>query len=80
MVLVPLVVSGINDAQSKADVTAQGQLLLRLAMVILPAILVAIGYAVWRRRFVIDEGMHARIVAELDARGDLAVEGDAPRR
>ena len=77
---VVVIVSGINDAQSKADVTAQGQLLLRLAMVILPAVLVAIGYAVWRRRFVIDEALHARIVAELDARGDLAVEGDTPQR
>lgn len=75
---VVLIVSGINEAQSKADVTTQGQLILRLAMVILPAVLVAVGYAVWRRRFVIDDELHARIVAELDARGDLAVE-DPPR-
>ena len=77
---VVVIVAGINEAQSKADVTAQGQLVLRLAMVILPAVLVAIGYVVWRRRFVIDEALHARIVAELDARGDLAVEGDTPQR
>jgi sugar (glycoside-pentoside-hexuronide) transporter len=71
---VVLIVSGINEAQSKAEVTAQGQLMLRLAMVILPAVLVAIGYAVWRRKFIIDEALHTRLVAELDARGDLDVE------
>ncbi|MGA8047303.1 MAG: glycoside-pentoside-hexuronide (GPH):cation symporter [Dermatophilaceae bacterium] len=68
------IVSGMNEAQSEADMTDQGQLILRLAMVILPAILVAIGYLVWRRKYVIDETLHARIVAELEERGDL----DAP--
>lgn len=65
------IVSGINEAQSKADMTDEGQLMLRLAMVILPAILVAVGYLVWRRKYIIDETLHARIVAELDERGDL---------
>lgn len=68
------IVSGMNEAESEADMTDQGQLILRLAMVILPAILVAIGYLVWRRKYVIDEALHARIVAELEERGDL----DAP--
>lgn len=72
---VVVIISGINEAQSKAEVTAEGQLILRLAMVILPAILVAIGYAVWRRKFIIDTGFHTRIVAELDARGDLGTPG-----
>ena len=68
------IVSGMNEAQSKADMTDEGQLILRLAMVILPAILVTVGYLVWRRKYVIDEALHARIVADLDARGDLAAE------
>ncbi|KAB7744023.1 MFS transporter [Nostocoides sp. F2B08] len=69
------IVSGMNEAESKADMTDQGQLTLRLAMVILPAILVAIGYVVWRRKYVIDETLHARIVAELEERGDLDADG-----
>ena len=71
------IVSGMNEAQSKADMTDEGQLILRMAMVILPAILVAVGYLVWRRKYVIDETLHARIVAELEERGDL--EADARR-
>ena len=68
------IVSGMNEAQSKADMTDEGQLILRLAMVILPAILVTVGYLVWRRTYVIDEVLHARIVAELEEQGAL----DAP--
>ena len=68
------IVSGMNEAESAADMTDQGLLILRLAMVILPAILVAVGYLVWRRKYVIDETLHARIVAELEERGDF----DAP--
>jgi sugar (glycoside-pentoside-hexuronide) transporter len=79
------IVSGINEAQSKADVTAQGQVILRVAMVIIPAVLVVIGYAVWRRRFVIDDELHTRIVADLEARGALEAgpeseEGRTPLR
>ncbi|MDO5502046.1 MAG: glycoside-pentoside-hexuronide (GPH):cation symporter [Actinomycetia bacterium] len=69
------IVSGINEAQSKADVSTAGQLTLRLAMVILPAILVTVGYLIWKRRYIIDEQMYARIVSELDARGDLEADG-----
>ena len=69
------IVSGMNEAESEADMTDQGQLILRLAMVILPAILVAVGYLVWRRKYVIDETLHARIVTELEERGDLDADG-----
>ena len=69
------IVSGMNEAESAADMTDQGLLILRLAMVILPAILVAVGYLVWRRKYVIDETLHARIVAELEERGDFDADG-----
>jgi melibiose permease/lactose/raffinose/galactose permease len=66
-----VIVSGINSAQSAADVTSTGLWILKLAMLVLPAVLVVIGYAVWRRTFIIDEALHAKIVAELAERGDL---------
>jgi len=66
-----VIIAGINSATSAADVTPAGLWILKVAMLLIPAVLVVIGYAVWRRKFVIDEAMHARIVAELADRGDL---------
>ncbi len=67
-----VILSGINDAGSAADVTAGGIAILKVAMMALPAALIVIGYLVWRARFTLDETEHARIVAELAARGDLS--------
>ena len=66
-----VIIAGINSATSAADVTPAGLWILKVAMLLIPAVLIVIGYAVWRRKFVIDEAMHARIVAELADRGDL---------
>ena len=66
-----VIIAGINSAQSAADVTPAGLWILKIAMLIVPAGLVALGYAVWRRTYVIDEALHNRIVADLEARGDL---------
>jgi melibiose permease/lactose/raffinose/galactose permease len=71
------ILSGINDAASPADVSDGGRLLVRATMLLVPAVLVAVAYLVWRRKFVIDEAAHARIVAELDVRGALRADVSA---
>lgn len=68
------ILSGINEAQGPADVSPGGVLLLKAAMLILPALLIGAGYLVWRRTYRIDEALHARIVRELAERGDLAAD------
>lgn len=66
-----VIIAGINSAQTAADVTPAGLWILKIAMLIIPAVFVALGYAVWRWKFIIDEALHARVVAELAGRGDL---------
>ena len=61
-----VIIAGINEADTAADVTPGGITMMKVAMLLIPALLIIAGYAVWRRKFVIDESLHARIVAELE--------------
>ena len=68
---VTLIVTGINGARTVADVTPSGIWGMKLMMMVFPAVLVVISYLIYRRMFVIDEAMHARIVDDLRQRGEL---------
>lgn len=68
-----LVISGINSAPTPDDVTASGLLIMKLAMLILPLILILAGYIVYRLKFKINKETFDKIVADLEKRGDLNV-------
>lgn len=61
-----IILAGINAADTAADVSARGVTMVKFSMLLIPAALVVLAYAVWRARFRIDEAFHARIVAELE--------------
>lgn len=65
------ILSGINDAQTPADLSDGGRLMVKVAMLVLPAIFISVGWLVWKRKFIITEDYHRSIVTELQARGDL---------
>ncbi|MGL5910180.1 MAG: glycoside-pentoside-hexuronide (GPH):cation symporter, partial [Phycicoccus sp.] len=71
-----VILAGINEAESAADVSDAGLFTLKVAMLFVPAALVVVGYAVWRLKYRLDDVLHARIVAELAERGAL----DPPTR
>ena len=66
-----LIISGINRAASPNDVTSGGLLIMKLAMLILPLILITAGYIVYRFKFKIDKEMFDNIVSDLEKRGDF---------
>lgn len=68
---VTLILTGINRARSAAEVSARGIDGLKLAMLALPLVCILLGYLVWARKYRIDEALHAQIVDDLRARGDL---------
>lgn len=70
---ITLIWSGIDVAQSAADVTGAGLVILRAAMLGVPMLLVAASYLILRARYTLDEESYGRIVAELQGGG-----GDAP--
>ena len=46
-----LIVSGINEAQSAAEVSTEGILTLKTSMLILPLIVILLGYIVYMKKF-----------------------------
>ena len=71
VVTVTLIVSGINSAESAADVSQQGLLMMKIAMMVLPLAAIALGYFVYMKKYRIDEVFYQKIVGELKDRGDI---------
>ena len=71
IVSVAVIISGVNSAVTPDDVTANGLLIIKIAMLILPPILIIIGYLIYRAKYRIDEAMYASVVADLKERGEL---------
>ncbi len=68
MVGLALLISGVNQAETAADITATGQLAFKVVMMVVPIVLIIISWAVLRRTYTLDEGRYAEIVAELRVR------------
>lgn len=68
---VTLILSGINAAVTPEEVTNNGLLIMKLAMLILPLIFIVIGYIIYYKKFKIDKQMYDNIISELAARGDI---------
>ncbi|MGO2746157.1 glycoside-pentoside-hexuronide (GPH):cation symporter [Microbacterium sp.] len=65
---VTLILSGINDAESAADVTDAGVLAFKIAMMVVPLVLVVVSWLILARRYRLDETRYAQIVADLRQR------------
>ncbi|MFT4110470.1 glycoside-pentoside-hexuronide (GPH):cation symporter [Propionicimonas sp.] len=70
MVAVAIVIAGVNPDRP-ADTSASGLLTIKIGMLVLPPILVLVGYLIYRAKYRIDEEFYARIVADLKDRGQL---------
>lgn len=71
VVSVVVILSGIKEATGKADVTPQGLLMMKLAMMILPLALIGISYLIYRWKYRIDEKTHAEILRKLREKGEI---------
>lgn len=71
IVSLTVVIAGINAAKTPEDVTEKGLLIMKSAMLLLPLLIIAAGYLVYRAKFKIDKEMFDRIVGELKERGDI---------
>ena len=61
-----VILSGISTAQSAADMTDSGILMLKLAMMVFPLILIVVGFIIYRKKYILDEAMYQKIVEELN--------------
>ena len=71
-----IIVSGINEAETAADVTAGGLLTLKMAMFVLPLLFILAGYIIYRAKYKIDQKMFSQILEELKERGDIKADGE----
>jgi len=71
IVSVAVIISGVNSAATPNDVTANGLLIIKIAMLVVPPILIIVGYLIYRAKYRIDEAMYATLVADLKERGQL---------
>ncbi|MDC7233398.1 MAG: glycoside-pentoside-hexuronide (GPH):cation symporter [Spirochaetales bacterium] len=69
-----VILSGINEAQSAADVTEQGLLMMKIAMLAIPPLLIAAGYLIYRKWYKIDAEFYDSMLRDLKNRGDLILE------
>ncbi len=63
-----VIISGMSQAQSAADMTASGIVILKMAMMVFPLICILIGFLVYRSKYILDEEMYTKIVRELNER------------
>ena len=63
------VMEGPNGIQ--AILTPNGMIILKLAMLILPLLLILAGYLVYRYKYKIDADMYKKIITDLKERGDI---------
>ena len=63
-----VIISGMKTAETAADMTAQGIVILKTAMLILPLILIIAGFVLHRKKYILDEEMYARVVRENEER------------
>ena len=71
IVSVAVIISGVNSAATPDDVTPGGLLIIKVAMLIVPPILIIVGYLIYRAKYRIDEEMYATLVSDLKERGQL---------
>ena len=66
-----IIVSGIKDADTAAEVTKEGLFLMKAAMLIFPLLCIAGSYVIYRMKYKIDSKFYARILSDLRERGEI---------
>jgi sugar (glycoside-pentoside-hexuronide) transporter len=72
-----IIVSGIKDANTAAEVTKGGLLMMKLAMLIFPLVCIAASYFICRFKYKIDSRFYEQILSDLRARGELKSDAES---
>lgn len=63
-----VIISGMQEATGPADMTAEGLLILKAAMLIFPLICILVAFVFYSKKYILDEEMYAKVVKELEER------------
>lgn len=70
-----VIISGIKDADSAVDVTANGLLMMKMAMLVFPLICIVTSYIIYRCKYKIDSKTYDNIIKDLEDRGSMKRDG-----
>ena len=70
IVAVAIVLAGVDPARPEAT-TPEGLLTIKVGMLVLPPVLIAVSYLIYRAKYRIDGAFYERILADLRERGQL---------
>ncbi|MDR2965610.1 MAG: glycoside-pentoside-hexuronide (GPH):cation symporter [Treponema sp.] len=71
VVMAVIIISGINEAETAAEVTPAGLLMMKSAMLLFPLICIVFSYFIYRAKYKIDAKFYAQILSDLEARGEI---------
>ncbi len=71
IVSVTVIISGIKDARSAADVTPAGLFIMKTAMMVLPLLCIVAGFIFYSKKYKIDCRTYEKILQDLKDRGDI---------
>jgi len=63
-----VIISGMSTAAGAEDMTVEGILILKAAMMVFPLICIVVGFIIYRKKYILDEKMYKKIVEELNER------------
>lgn len=63
-----VIISGMSTAAGAGDMTVEGILILKAAMMVFPLICIVVGFIIYRKKYILDEEMYKKIVEELNER------------
>ena len=65
-----VIISGIKDANTAADVSQGGLLIMKIAMLVFPLICIVVGYIIYHYKYKIDKKFYDEIISDLESRGE----------
>ncbi|MCL1813900.1 MAG: glycoside-pentoside-hexuronide (GPH):cation symporter [Treponema sp.] len=71
-----IIISGIKEAETAAEVTKEGLFMMKTAMLIFPLLCIVVSYIVYRKKYKIDSGFYTQILSDLRARGEITDTAD----
>ena len=66
-----IIVSGIKDADTAADVTGSGLMMMKIAMLVFPLLCIAASFFIYRKKYIIDSKFYDKILSDLRERGQI---------
>jgi len=73
IVSITVIISGISSAETPADVTSKGLLIMKTAMLLIPPFIILISYLIYRYKYKIDAKLYNEIISDLKKRGDIKI-------